>query len=122
MTTKRFIFCPLGALLCLSVGAQSLQVTPPVVQLGEVPLKSKNRVSLTLVNTLDTPLVVRDIRTDCTCTKPSWPKAPLMPGDTLRVTVTFMPTDRGAFYKTLRFVTTPQTAQPLQAVLRGKVY
>ena len=121
MTTK-LLFCSLGVLLSLSVGAQSLQVTPPVVQLGEVPLKSKNRVSLTLVNSLDTPLVVRDIRTDCTCTKPSWPKAPLMPGDTLRVTVTFMPTDRGAFYKTLRFVTTPQTAQPLQAVLRGKVY
>lgn len=122
MTTKLLTFCLLGLLLPRVVGAQSLRVNPPVVQLGEVALKSKNRVSLTLVNTLKTPLVVRDIRTDCTCTKSSWAKAPLMPGDTLRVTVTFVPTDRGAFYKTLRFVTTPQTAQPVEVVLRGKVY
>lgn len=122
MTTQRFIFCSLGVLLSLSVGAQSLKVAPAEVQLGEVAFKSKNRVSLTLVNTLDGPLVVRDIRTDCTCTKASWSKVPLMPGDTLRVSVTFTPTDRGAFYKTLRFETVPQTEKPLQAVLRGKVY
>lgn len=111
-----------GTLGWCTLSAQSLQVTPREVQLDSVALKSKNRVELTLVNTLKSPLVVREIQTDCTCTKPAWSKAPLMPGDTLRVGVLFTPTDRGAFYKTLRFVTTPPTAQPVEAVLRGKVY
>lgn len=119
--------------LCLSAllislwggaGAQSLRVVPAVVQLGDIALRSRNRVELTCVNASDRPLVIREVRTDCTCTKPSWPRSPIMPGDSVRVSVLLTPTDRGAFYKTIRFETVPAregTPAP-QAVLRGKVY
>ncbi len=106
----------------MAVRAQSLRVTPGVVQLGDIPLRSKNRVELTCVNVSNKPLVISDIQTDCTCTKPSWTKAPVMPGDSVRVTVTLTPTDRGAFYKSVRFVTAPASGKVPQAVLRGKVY
>ncbi|WP_071135042.1 DUF1573 domain-containing protein [Millionella massiliensis] len=115
----------LGTLLTamsLASEAQSLEITPSTVQMGEIALKSKNRITLNCINRSQKPVVVRDIQTDCTCTKPTWSKAPIMPGDTLRVTVTLTPTDRGAFYKTVRFVTHPATEQTPQAVLRGKVY
>ncbi|WP_297830730.1 DUF1573 domain-containing protein [uncultured Rikenella sp.] len=102
--------------------ARSLRVSPATVQLGEVALRSKNRVELVCVNDSDRPVVIRDVRTDCTCTKPSWPKAPVMPGDSVRVSVVLTPTDRGAFYKTLRFETVPATDPAPQVVLRGKVY
>lgn len=119
---KKTLLLLLFALGCSWTAAQSLRVTPAVVQMGDLALKSKNRVELTCVNLSDKPLVIRDIQTDCTCTKPTWSKSPVMPGDSVRVTVTLTPTDRGAFYKTVRFVTTPASDKVSQAVLRGKVY
>lgn len=119
---KKTVLSLLFMLDCGLAAAQSLRVTPAVVRMGEIALRSKNRVELVCVNISDKPLVIRNIEVDCTCTKPSWPKAPVMPGDSVRVTVTLTPTDRGAFYKTLRFVTVPASAEVPQAVLRGKVY
>lgn len=105
-----------------AAGGQSLRVTPATVQLGEVALRSKNRVELVCVNVSSRPVVIRDIRTDCTCTRPVWSRSPLMPGDSVRVVVVLTPTDRGAFYKTVRFETLPAADETPQAVLRGKVY
>lgn len=119
---KKNLFTVLLASFCVESQAQSLSVKPDVVQMGEIALKSKNRVELICVNLSDKPLVIRDIQTDCTCTKPAWSKSPVMPGDSVRVTVTLTPTDRGAFYKTVRFVTVPASEKVQQAVLRGKVY
>lgn len=119
---KKILFTAFFASLCAVVHAQSLSVTPDVVQMGEIALKSKNRVELICVNLSDKPLVIRDIQTDCTCTKPAWSKSPVMPGDSVRITVTLTPTDRGAFYKTVRFITVPASEKVQQAVLRGKVY
>ncbi len=120
--TKRIWLSWLCTLSCGAAAAQSLRVSPSVVRMGEIALRSKNRVELTCVNLSDKPIVIRDIQTDCTCTKPAWPKKPVMPGDSVRVAVTLMPTDRGAFYKTVRFVTVPASDETPQAVLRGKVY
>lgn len=119
---NKILFLLFPAFVCSVASAQSLRVTPAVVQMGEIALKSKNRVEVTCINTSDKPLVIRDIEVDCTCTKPSWPKSPVMPGDSVRVAVTLTPTDRGAFYKTLRFVTAPVSEKVTQVVLRGKVY
>lgn len=119
---KKWLLLFLGVGWSTVAEARSLRVTPSVVQLGEVALRSKNWVELVCVNDSDRPVVIRDVRTDCTCTKPSWPKAPVMPGDSVRVSVVLTPTDRGAFYKTLRFETVPATDPAPQVVLRGKVY
>lgn len=119
---KRVFFLTFFASVWSVSAAQSLRISPSVVRMGEVALRSRNRVELTCVNVSDKPIVIRDIRTDCTCTKPSWPRSPVMPGDSVRVVVTLTPTDRGAFYKTIRFVTVPASDETPQAVLRGKVY
>lgn len=101
---------------------QALRVVPEVAQLGEIALRSKNRVELVCVNVSSRPVVIRDIRTDCTCTRLVWPRSPIRPGDSVRVAVTLTPTDRGAFYKTVRFVTAPPAEPEPVVVLRGKVY
>ncbi len=120
---KKLCLWMLGVTAWSGAAAQSpLRVRPGVVQLGEVPMRSRNRVEFTCVNVSDRPLVIREVRTDCTCTKPLWPKAPVMPGDSVRVSVVLTPTDRGAFYKTLRILTAPASPEPVQVVLRGKVY
>ncbi len=123
MMMKKLCLWMLGVTAWSGAAAQSpLRVSPSVVRLGEVALRSKNRVEFTCVNVSDRPLVIREVRTDCTCTKPAWPKAPVMPGDSVQVSVVLTPTDRGAFYKTLRILTAPASPEPVQVVLRGKVY
>lgn len=119
---KKLCLWPLLFPVWSGAAAQSLRVTPAEVQLGDVALRSKNRIELTCVNVSDRPLVIREMRTDCSCTKPAWPKSPVLPGDSVQVSVVLTPTDRGAFYKTIRFVLSPESDRPVQAVLRGKVY
>jgi len=40
-------------------------------------------------NTGSVPLIIDNIKVSCTCTKPSWPKHPIMPGKTDSITVEF---------------------------------
>lgn len=118
---KKFILSTLFIFGIGLISAQSLRINPSVVQMGDIKIKSKNNVTLTCVNVSDKPLVIRKIETDCTCTKPTWSKSPIMPGDSIQVTVTMIPTDRGAFYKSVRFITAPKTDTIPQIILRGRV-
>lgn len=117
---KFFTFSVLFIVCSGLIAAQSLRVSPNVVHMGDIVLKSENKVTLTCVNVSDKPLVIRKIETDCSCTKPSWSKSPLMPGDSIQVTVTMIPTDRGAFYKSVRFITAPKMDTISQIILRGR--
>lgn len=101
--------------------SQNPTVSPRAVDMGQVNLKSKNQITVTLLNPSDKPLIIRDIQTDCNCTKPTWSKAPIAPGDSTQFTITFTPTDRGAFYKTVRLTTVPESSKPINVTLRGKV-
>jgi len=40
-------------------------------------------------NTGSKPLIISDIKVACTCTKPAWPKYPIMPGKSDSITVEF---------------------------------
>lgn len=98
-----------------------LTLHPAQIELGTVGLKSKTRVEVKAYNQSDKPLVIREIQTDCVCTKPKWDKSPLMPGDSTVISVQFAPNDMGAFYKKLRVVTVPRQEQATELILRGKV-
>ena len=53
-------------------------------------------------NTGDAPLVITRITASCGCTQPEWTKAPIAPGKTGNVKVTYNPKGRpGPFYKTI---------------------
>ena len=40
-------------------------------------------------NTGSEPLIINEIKVSCSCTKPSWPKHPIMPGKSDSITVEF---------------------------------
>ena len=53
-------------------------------------------------NTGDAPLVILSVTTSCGCTKPTFPKQPVEPGDTAVVTITYNPVGRpGEFDKNI---------------------
>lgn len=69
-------------------------------------------------NTGDANLVILGATADCGCTKPEFPKAPLPPGKTGRIKVTFNPAGfRGAFEKG---VTVRTNGQPKKVKLKIK--
>lgn len=66
------------------------------------------------------PLVITDVKTSCGCTVPEYPKEPIMPGKTGKITVTFDAKDSGYFSKTITVTT--NTAEPLNYLyIKGTV-
>ena len=54
------------------------------------------------VNTGDLPLMVLNATASCGCTRPEYPKKPIMPGRSEKIKVTYLPTGRpGEFNKTI---------------------
>ena len=56
--------------------------------------------SFVLTNTGTAPLLIAKVYSDCGCTTAEHPEAPVMPGDTARIVVTFNPAGRSAGYFT----------------------
>lgn len=55
-----------------------------------------------ITNTGDAPLVIKDARASCGCTKPTYPKEPIRPGESAKLRVTYTPAGRpGEFDKTV---------------------
>lgn len=53
-------------------------------------------------NTGDAPLVIISAKTSCGCTRPTFPKQPVKPGESSEITVTYNPEGRpGEFDKTI---------------------
>lgn len=83
---------------------------------GTVPEK-KGKVSheFTFTNTGDKPLVIVDATAECGCTMPEYPQAPIPPGKTGVVKVTYNPLGRpGGFTKK---VTVKTNAKPRKSYI-----
>ena len=62
--------------------------------------------SFEFTNTGDEPLVIVDVKASCGCTRPEYPKEPIMPGKKGKIKVTFNPTGRpGEFNKEIKIRT-----------------
>ena len=73
------------------------------------------------VNEGDEAAVVLDARANCGCTRPRYDRAPVRPGDTLRVSVSYDPQGRpGRFHKQVR-VNTNAVGGPATLNIRGTV-
>ena len=70
-------------------------------------------------NTGDAPLIIVSANASCGCTKPSYPKKPIAPGEAGIIKVTFKPTHRpGAFNKV---VTVNTNAKSKHLRIKGNV-
>lgn len=73
------------------------------------------------VNTGDEPAVILSARANCGCTVPSYSKDPVMPGDTIAVSVAYDPSGRpGRFSKRVK-ITANTPNSPYTLVVRGTV-
>jgi len=68
---------------------------------GEIPQGKPVSVEFSFTNSGDEPLLITDITTSCGCTAPEYEKAPIVPGRSSKVKVTYNAIAMGAFTKTI---------------------
>ena len=73
---------------------------------GKVQKGTPVSVEFSFVNPGKKPLIIEDATAECGCTKPEYPKQPIMPGKTGKIKVTYDAKEAGAFTKkvTVRLV------------------
>ena len=90
------------------------------IDFGKLNLGNKQERTLKLTNTGNKPLIVQDVVLSCGCTKVDYPKAPIMPGETGEVTVSYDPDKKGGFHKTVTLYCNAKQS-PLRITISGKV-
>ena len=76
--------------------------------------------SVNLRNTGSKPLVVQDVVVSCGCTKVNYPEAPIMPGESGEIIVSYEPDKKGGFHKTVTLYCNAEQS-PLRISISGRV-
>ena len=79
----------------------SVSVKNPVIELKSIEKAEKQKVIFLLKNSGDHPLVITDVKTSCGCTTAGWNKAPVVPGETAKITIEIEIKEKGYFSKTV---------------------
>ncbi len=92
-----------------------------VVDYGTIKQNAEPLRKLQFTNTGDAPLVIQNARGSCGCTVPTWPKKPIMPGETSELEVRYATNRLGQFSKTITLTTNEVGAEPHVVKVQGKV-
>lgn len=85
---------------------------------GEIHLNGDGTYNFKFTNTGNEPLILSKPRSSCGCTVPSWPKEPILPGETNTIKVTYNTHKAGAFNKS---VTVYSNSKTVVLRIKGKV-
>ena len=85
---------------------------------GEIELNGNGEYKFEFTNTGNEPLILSKPRSSCGCTVPSWPKEPILPGETNEIKVTYNTHKAGSFNKT---VTIYSNSKTVLLRIKGKV-
>ncbi|MEG2478904.1 MAG: DUF1573 domain-containing protein [Mucinivorans sp.] len=113
---KKYII--LYFLFLVSVSWSQMRVVPQTVNFGEFSAKNSPKAKVMIYNDSKKPLVIKDMRVSCVCTKLKYSPRPVMPGDSTLLEVTYVPNASGQFYKTVEIISTEPTQK---IVVRGRV-
>jgi hypothetical protein len=78
---------------------------------GKIPKEKPVTVEFVFSNPTGKPLIIEDATAECGCTKPEYPKKPVMPGQKGSIKVTYDAKEPGAFTKkvTVKLVNVKET-------------
>ena len=127
---KRVIFL-LGIML-LMVGAAKAQdaetQSGPEIEFeeivhdfGDVPYNGNGECEFRFTNTGDAPLLIQKPRSSCGCTIPSWPNAPIPPGGSDVIKVTYRTNRIGNFNKSITVTSNAITNSTVVLRIKGRV-
>jgi hypothetical protein len=85
---------------------------------GEIYLNGDGTYKFEFTNTGNEPLILSKPRSSCGCTVPSWPKEPILPGESSVIKVTYNTHKAGTFNKS---VTVFSNSKTVILRIKGKV-
>jgi len=87
---------------------------------GEIPKNSDGSWSFVFKNLGKESIVINRVRSTCGCTVPEWPREPVEPGDTGKITVVYNTSQTGTFLKSV-FVYSTAANSPVKLEIKGRV-
>lgn len=89
---------------------------------GQIAYKGKATYDFEFTNVGDEPLVLQKPKPSCSCTVPEWPKAPIAPGETASIKVTYKNTHQpGTFNKRVTILSNDTSKASVILIIKGQV-
>jgi hypothetical protein len=79
----------------------TIKWTSETIDVGEIPQGIPKPIEFEFKNTSKEPVVVVSAQGSCGCTSTDFPKTPVLPGTTTKITATFNAANKGNFTKTV---------------------
>ena len=97
-----------------------LSFTEETFDFGNVPQGIPVTHIFNFTNTGKEPVVLSNVQPSCQCTTPEWPKEPIMPGKSSKITVTYNALHEGVFTKAVTI--TSNATEPTKVIyIKGTV-
>ena len=88
---------------------------------GDVPYNGNGECEFRFTNTGNEPLIIQKPKSSCGCTVPSWPKEPILPGESDVIKVTYKTTKVGQINKTITVTSNAKVNGTVVLRIKGKV-
>jgi hypothetical protein len=87
---------------------------------GTIPQGTPVTHDFNFTNTGKEPLIISNAQASCGCTVPNWPKDPVLPGKSSKITVTYNAAHAGGFTKSITITSNAKT--PMSVIyIKGTV-
>ena len=87
------------------VNGPKMEFETSVMDYGLIEHISDGKREFVLTNTGNAPLIISNAKGSCGCTVPTWPKAPIAPGESASIGVKYATNRIGKFTKTITLTT-----------------
>ena len=87
------------------VNGPKMEFETSVMDYGLIEHNADGKREFVLTNTGNAPLIITNAKGSCGCTVPTWPKAPIAPGESASIGVKYATNRIGKFTKTITLTT-----------------
>ena len=87
------------------VNSPKMEFETSVMDYGLIEHNADGKREFVLTNTGNAPLIISNAKGSCGCTVPTWPKAPIAPGESASIGVKYATSRIGKFTKTITLTT-----------------
>jgi hypothetical protein len=88
---------------------------------GQILVNSDGSCTFEFTNTGNEPLILSQPRSSCGCTVPSWPRQPILPGETDKITVTYNTSKPGPINRTVTIMSNASKNKSVVLRIKGTV-
>ncbi len=113
-----------GAVKAQNAEAQNgpeISFSKTVHDYGDVPYNGNGECEFSFTNTGNEPLILQKPKSSCGCTIPTWPKEPILPGESNVIKVTYKTNRPGTINKTVTVTSNARKNSTVVLRIKGKV-